>query len=268
MIMPYSMVLLLALAGISIITGIITGCNESSGGNNSPTGPATAKCEEVEDQCFACEDNTVLTEPSCAAAAACAGGEDFWQCLDAELGSNSACEQAIYRTCYALDAPCDQAWGACAEDECDKANHLAFRCEIRVITQQPSCAGAEFCAWDAGDPWLCIENILGEDSLCEQEFYQMCVQKGKSWDLAWKACFPQNYACAGTQFQVCTAWLQEQPACTAEDRQLIAACAATNDLYSDACWKQDSGVSDPCWETLMSRDDCQFDVCHRQFPDS
>jgi hypothetical protein len=255
---------MLALILTGLILGLV-GCDSSSGDGDDLTGVAdAAKCAELEPQCEACEEAIVESDPACAEVVDCTDTDDFWECLYNRFGYDTPCERAIDLGCYDLDSVCDRAWEACADTPCDAAYHQCWKCEMSVILYTSSCADAQACFWYDGDPWDCIENILGEDSQCEHDYYQMCVKDGTACDASWKTCFPNNYACAKTAFATCTAWLMEQDTCTAEDKELIAACAATNDLYSEACWKQDSGISDACWDTLISRDDCQFDTCDRQ----
>jgi hypothetical protein len=252
-------VLLLALSGI--LVGLIGCGGGSSGGGNSPTGSNSKTCQQLDEQCWTCEDNVVRTEPACANVVACLGSEDFWQCLDTTLGTNSACEQAIDNACYlSSGAICAQAWETCAETACEKTSFKTWQCDVQVFFQNAACTGASQCYY-TDDPWACIETALGEDSACEQALDETCYAKNTAGDEYWQACYPEHYVCSQNAFTTCTAWLLEQPACDANDRQMIRACQATGDLYSDACYQQDSATSDACWDTLQSRADCRFDAC-------
>jgi hypothetical protein len=256
---------MIMLGGLSLLTltglGIgLIGCGGGSG-SDSPTGPNSQQCEELDEQCWACEDNVVRTDPACAAATSCLGVDDFWACLPTILGEGSDCEVAINRACYTLGSACDQAWDACTtEGSCEKAEYRTWRCELQVLSQIPSCAGADFCMW-ADDLYGCVEDTLGEDSECEHQLSLGCYQKGTAGDTWWQSCHTEHYTCSQTSMNTCLTWLLTQPACTAEDRQCVQACLTTMDLYSEACWQQDTGVSNACWETLESRADCQLDAC-------
>jgi hypothetical protein len=251
-------ILLLALSGSLI--GLIGCGGGSSGGGNSPTGPNSKACQQLDEPCWTCEDNTVRTEPACANAVACLGSEDFWQCISTTLGEYSACEQAIDRACYLSGAICSQAWESCADTACEKASFKTWQCAVQVFFQNAACTGASQCFY-TDDPWTCIETALGEDSACELALDETCYAKNTAGTEFWKTCYPNNYACSQNAIQTCLTWLVQQPGCTADDQALIRTCQATGDLYSDACYQQDSATSDACWETLQSRADCQLDAC-------
>lgn len=251
----------LLLLALTVIGLGLPGCGGSSDNDNSPTGPDSGKCADVEQQCWTCEDQIVRTDPACAAATSCIGVDDFWECLPSILGTGSACEVAINRACYTLGSVCDQAWDACTtEGTCDKATYRTWHCELQLLSQTAACATATDCMW-ADDLYGCVEQTLGEDSECERQLSLGCYQKGTAGESWWKTCHAAHYTCSQSSMTACLAWWLTQPDCTAADQQKIQACQTTNDLYSDACWQQDTGVSDACWASLQTRPDCRLNAC-------
>lgn len=250
---------LLVLGGILIG---LNGCGGSSGGGDSTTGADSKQCEILDEQCWTCEDNTVQTDPACTNAVSCTGSEDFWECINITTGEYSACEQAIDRACYdaTTDSVCMRAWESCAATPCEAASAKAWACDQQVLFQNPVCAGASQCFWDE-DMWTCIADALGDYSQCELTLSATCYEEGSPSEEYWKTCYPDHYACSKQTLAMCTAWLLEQPASNANDRQLIQACQTSEYLYSDACYQQFDQMSDPAWDTLFSRTDCQFDAC-------